>query len=281
MKSVFEIGKSAMRACLTPVPGGLRLLRGMSRWASGPPHIDPNSRTLLVMVHLPKTGGTSVARVFQRVYGNRFLHVAELCSEWENRSPNPNRILCLSGHFPYGWHAELGARCHRASIAREEWPDDGLFEGRRILYVSVVRDPVDRILSTYRYVQRKKKHRLHMEAVKRSPVEFVQYMEEKGAGGIWNAQFRMLKGLPEDRFFLCAPLSHIGEFVSVLGKALDWPKGIQAPHLNDTHAIRHDPINEELREKIESLVSRDRTVYENVCERFAQRDFPAFDLIEE
>lgn len=279
MKSVLKAGKYAIRRGFAPIPGGLSFLRNVSRWTSGAPHpdIDANSRTLIVMVHIPKTGGTSFAHVLRKIYGNRFLDISGLRKDWETRRPNPDKILCLSGHFPYGWHRKLGAKRGRATDLTEVWPTDGLFEGRRILYLSIVRDPVDRILSTYRYARRLGEHKMHAEAVRRSPEEFVQYLEELWPEHTWNLQAHMLRGLPEDRFFLCAPLPQLEEFISVLGRVLDWPGEIQAPHLNDTRAIRHDPINEKLRAKIKSLVSRDQELYENVSKRFAQRDFPAFD----
>lgn len=256
------------------MPSGSHWKRTLGRWFLGTPswigELDPG--VLLVFLHLPKAGGTSLNDLLAHVYGRRFLNVSNHRKAWETRTTDPDGVLCLAGHFKYGWHARLGQGLGRG----EEEPGDGIFEGREIRYVTVVREPVDRVKSYYRYVQAAPKHRHHAEAVGLSPREFFEFIEDKGDAEPWDQQFRMMKGLPGDRFHLCAPLDRLGDFVSVLGRAMNWPADLEIPHSNRTDPNRDDGFDEGLVEMIRERSSRDRELYENVGKRFEEGDFPAF-----
>lgn len=229
---------------------------------------DPG--TLLVFVHVPKAAGTSLNELLERVYGRAFLNVSNHHRAWEGRRPNPKGIRCLAGHVPYGWHRKLGAR------GRHPWPDDGLFAGRTIRYVSVVRDPVERFQSYYRYASQAPKHRHHRAVADLSPREFLDYLDERGDRGAWDQQFRMLGGLPGDRFHLVAPLERLDRFVEVLGRSLGWPEGSAIEHANRSRREERQSFDAELIGEIERRCARDRELHENIRERFDRGDFPAF-----
>lgn len=273
----LRAGKYGIRQVFRRLPGGLVFLRRLSRWASGPPnpHIDVSTKKLLVVVHIPKTGGTSFSSVLRRVYGNRFLNVGELSADWVNLRPNPNRILALSGHFPYGWHREMG--CHDSNEKRNS---EGLFEGREIFYVALVRDPMERLLSAYRYARKLGEHQYHKQAMRLTPSEFFHYLEGPDGWSEWNVQYSMMGGLPENRYFLCAPLERFTEYVTILSKVFDWPTGLEIPHLNDTNPASHEPLEPELLQELQQRCEKDRMLYENVKSRFERGDFPAFRHLE-
>lgn len=259
------------------MPSGSHLRRTLARWLSGAPHPSVASATdrLLVFVHLPKSAGTSLNDLLRSVYGNRFLNVSNHREAWADRRPDPKRILCLAGHFPYGWHRELGAN------GTPDWPREGLFEGREIRYVAIVRDPLERVMSFYRYARKEPKHRHHRVAKEKSPREFFQHLDEIGDAEPWNQQFRMMGGLPDDRFFLAAPLEKIGEFVRVLGAALDWPGELGVPHSNRTESLDRTGFDEALLAEIAERSRDDLALYADVSRRFEAGDFPAFRLAAE
>lgn len=226
-----------------------------------------------MFVHLPKSAGTSFNDLLRSLYGNRFLSVSNHREAWVNRRPDPGRILCLSGHFPYGWHRRLGRR------ASGSWPSDGLFEGRKIRYVAIVRDPLERVMSFYRYAKREPKHRHHRAATAMAPREFFKHLDAIEDREPWNQQFRMMGGLPGDRFFLAAPLEKIGDFVQVLSSALDWPEDLRLPHSNRSEFPDRDGFDDTLLGEIAERSSLDRELYDEVSRRFEAGDFPAFAAI--
>jgi hypothetical protein len=95
---------------------------------------------IILHLHLPKCAGTSLrTSVFQALPENK-------CAEWNSSNPydlniskhefaaalvgNPDARL-ISGHFPYGIHTVL--------------------KGKTYKYITVLRNPIDRILSGFRH----------------------------------------------------------------------------------------------------------------------------------
>lgn len=254
------------------MPSGSHIRRTIGRWFSGASKVDGGhgDEPLLVFVHIPKAAGTSCNDVFRFVYGRRFLNVSNHPKQWEARRVQASGISCLAGHFGYGWHRRIG-RCGAA-----QWPKDGAFEGREIRYVSVVRDPVERTMSYFRYVQKEPKHRHHDAAKGMTAVAFFRYLAEIGDEGAWDIQHRMLGGMPQDRFHLIAPLERLEGFIKTLGNSLDWPVGVPVPHSNQTDSSDRSGFGEELVAMIEAKTGQDRKIYDEVCRRFEAGDFPAF-----
>lgn len=100
------------------------------------------SRMMLVYTHIPKCGGTTLDRIFIEMFGPlRHLRI-DFAPGREHRLPTNlpedvrNRIDIVSGHFGY---------------ARQELE---VFR-RKLLYIASVRDPVDRIISFYKFMSAK------------------------------------------------------------------------------------------------------------------------------
>jgi hypothetical protein len=108
---------------------------------------------IFVFLHIPKTAGTTMRGVFNEMFGTYFhLFIAK---HDEKRDESGRRlfeqpdyfdnIMMLAGHFPRS-HAVVRA-----------------IAGRRIVFVSVMRDPVKRVISHYDYLRRMPWHPLHHE----------------------------------------------------------------------------------------------------------------------
>ncbi len=89
----------------------------------------------LIFMHIPKTGGMSLFTAFCKFWGTRIADLYNVSSA----DPGPAEAAiraqdkCLyCGHFPFGLH---------------EWFD------RPVCYASVLRQPVERVVSLYHYVQ--------------------------------------------------------------------------------------------------------------------------------
>lgn len=135
---------------------------------------------LAIFTHIPKASGTTLARVIERTFrpaqiftiyevaGKSLEQQREDLVQRTSRPACPIRIIV--GHEPFGLHARLkgGAR-----------------------YFTLLRDPVERVVSDYYYIQRTPHHRLH--ALVKSGELTLPALAEK----LPNRQTRFLAGMYE------------------------------------------------------------------------------------
>jgi len=113
----------------------------------------------LFFVHIPKAAGTSLHRILRKNYPRGSLHTVVdagvSMAVLQRLSPDrKRRIRVVKGHMPFGQHVHF------------EEPH---------LYVTVVRDPVDRIVSLYHHARRTgPRHYLHEAASRMSLAELVR-----------------------------------------------------------------------------------------------------------
>jgi hypothetical protein len=156
---------------------------------------------LLVFVHIPKCGGTSVHRFMHRLMGSEYLNVHQKLVEHglTGHIRSQSKITSIGGHFGIG-----------------ENPAIALLPDRNLKYFSLVRDPVDRFISHYRYFTRSPKSLLLQqvpEVAHYSLREFVQFMRDKGTSQ-FNVQVYMLTG--RRRFDETARISLQKNYVGVV-----------------------------------------------------------------
>jgi hypothetical protein len=102
------------------------------------PGASASAASLLVFIHIPKTAGTTLGKLLRLHYGDAFGRVntsgawsaEELRDRVRAASAKPG-VRVLQGHIPFGMQAVL--------------PDDAQ-------YVTVLRDPVERVLSQYHHL---------------------------------------------------------------------------------------------------------------------------------
>jgi hypothetical protein len=136
--------------------------------------------TCLTFLHLPKTGGTTFTTVLRWQY--RGLSPDEIMwfttndPRFEELSRLPieqrARLKVLMGHFPYGIHRSIPKRC---------------------TYVTIIRDPVKRVVSEFRYVLSSPTHPMHDAAVS-SSMDLEDYVMGRYSAQTENALTRQLAG---------------------------------------------------------------------------------------
>lgn len=239
---------------LQSVSGSARRLgRALLKRFRGPIRVGENGldeedwRRLLVFVHIPKAAGTSFNDVLRRVYGRTFLqfhprlHNFDMSSVTAEQARN---VLALSAHLPYGFHRRLGPQIAKAG-------DDGLFQGRTIHYISVVRDPVDRLYSLYRYVSVTPPHILHVTTKGMDCRTFFDYLAQSGHGALSNQQCALINGRRgdaasairkvEENYLAVVTLDNISGLVSYLDRTLKWPAGNAQIGVHNRTTNRNDP----------------------------------------
>lgn len=91
---------------------------------------------VLIFMHIPKTGGSTLNELFKKQYGQdeilTHLPLDRLSSEFNDLSPaKNNKIKGISGHYNFGVHEYIN---------------------KPFTYFSMVRHPVDRVVSLYYFL---------------------------------------------------------------------------------------------------------------------------------
>lgn len=161
---------------------------------------------LLIFVHVPKTAGSAIKLAVREIVG-------------EDRSFSPGKgapkvaeldlarresIRFLAGHFDYGQHIHFFAHP---------------------LYVTVVRDPIDRFVSWYKFVVKGRNHRWHSTIAGMTIDEAALYAIEYGldAKNLSQCQsvcrspcFEIARAFIDRNYFLACSIDQVDEWFEAL-----------------------------------------------------------------
>lgn len=133
----------------------------------------------LIFLHIPKTAGTTLNRIIEWQYDPRRIftvdpHQIRATVKRLRTFPEERRrhLQAVRGHFIYGIHDCL--------------PQGGT-------YITMLRDPVKRVLSSYQFILRRPLHPLHRKLKKKGVgvKEFLEFTANRQ-----NLQTKMLAGVP-------------------------------------------------------------------------------------
>lgn len=134
-------------------------------------------KRIVVFLHIPKTGGVTMRRLLDRQYTKQrvFRYPAEKPMQVLGQLTSAERqnIRCVYGHFRYGVHRHFH---------------------RRAVYITMVRDPLDRILSMYYFIRSRPQNKLHHQAKQMSFSQFVTSRDPRIRAALNNHQTRMISG---------------------------------------------------------------------------------------
>jgi hypothetical protein len=136
-----------------------------------------------IFLHVPKAAGRSLLSVMRDNYGADRLHEIygeppSLAEDEFHRMSERERLAfdAVAGHLRFGLHEYIP---------------------RPSRYLTVLRDPIERVLSTYAFVRRKKSHHRHEEVVGRD-LSIVEVIESRLLPMLDNGQTRALSGVGAD-----------------------------------------------------------------------------------
>jgi hypothetical protein len=210
---------------------------------------------ILVYLHVQKCGGTTLQRIIESQYQyDKWLRRVE---EKKQR----NNVVVFKGHFEYG---------EENQFLKPEIPRT---------YITMLREPVDRVVSTFYYVRRVKKMRLHKEFNKITFLDFLQNDEDfHHYFRHTNMMTRLLSGGDPDD--LNSALKNLEEFdyvglveefnksLEMFSKALGW----KVPEYKNKNVTKNRPTVEDLTDKELKIINEknrnDRVLYLKAKELF-------------
>lgn len=145
-----------------------------------------SDETCLVFLHIPKAAGTSLCSLLVRNYPSRETIHLDILGFPESPNPRPfdeemekiplekrSKLRLLWGHMGYGVHKQIPRRCE---------------------YITVLREPIGRVISVYKYVVSNPSHVLH-DYVVGQQVGLEEYVESGiDENQTENSQTRQLSG---------------------------------------------------------------------------------------
>jgi len=169
--------------------------------------MEKHLRRQLVFVHIPKTAGLSLHAALENIYGKEStLRIGNDDDLKRLRQMPDNQVIdkaFLSGHFFY---RDIKNRCR---------PD--------AILISILRDPIRRILSNYNYITNWDKHPLYEQTIRQSFSEHVNANKNFFRG----LCCRQLSDVPKadaaievikSRYALVGTSNHLPAFVDALGR---------------------------------------------------------------
>lgn len=232
----------------------------------------PKKSKVIIFLHIPKCGGMSVRKA---LCDNFEDHDAYTIGGWNDeamqktidalrdRIAGGNRPKLVMGHIAYGVHRQLG------------------LEEAEVIYISVMREPIERVLSFYKYVRQSKEHLLHAQSNALPFHEFIRL--DKVRPEISNVQYRHLAGRM-DRDFTAAFTRFAGALernAVIVGTLEAYDKTIEIFNgffsINMKNSIQNQSemapfvLSEEDRAFLEEINKKDYTLYNLVRKNLEKR----------
>lgn len=207
----------------------------------------------LVSLHIPKTAGTSFRNSLKEIYGNtgairfdinqrtRIIKVEE--QDFEAKKM-PNEVKVIHGHFHL----------------------DHVFEQLKLEketpIITWMRDPVQRVISNYFYLEKRLKEELNEEQKGLNILEKMQksLIEYARTGINRNVQARYLAGFPLEKLQFVGIVEHYNSEIQRLQKIMNWPE-IAIHKVNVTGSRKHE-IPQEWEREIRELNALDDALYQ-------------------
>jgi len=221
-------------------------------------------RVDVLFVHIQKTGGmslyNSMAERFGGASSRRFQRSSEEFRQQFLQLTDDEiaRLRLLSGHFelPFWLQRRLSDR----------------------FVVSLVREPVGRVLSAYRYAKSWPDHRRHDDVGRMTIDEYVAAHVADAGRHNWQCRklcgtpdFALAKAMVERQVDLLGAVELIGLFTDALADALGVPLDIRTDNASSDSRPRRDDLDAAVVTKLQTCNVEDYKLWAHVIERHLVR----------
>jgi hypothetical protein len=233
----------------------------------------PNPKETLIFLHIPKAAGTTLHAVIDAEYDRQSVYTLDGWPETEARfrnlpEPERARLRVLKGHMEFGLHTLLPGPS---------------------TYVTILRQPLDRLVSHYYYVRGNPAHHLHAK-VRAEDLSLVDYVLRGSTIELDNGQTRLLsasEGLPfgrctrkqlelakrnlRDYFSVVGLTERFDETLLLLRARFGWRRSACSPQNVTKDRPPLDAIPRSDREQIARLNCYDQELYDYAAGLFERQ----------
>jgi hypothetical protein len=238
------------------------------------PKFTPGPETL-IFVHVPKAAGSTLNTIIRDLYGrDAICHINGYRTDSEGvlklrglPAEQRRKIKVLCGHIPFGLHDHVP---------------------QPFTYVTIVRDPVERIISYYYYVARRPDH-FHHQVVAGGKMSLAEYIE---LPHIWvhDAQAKIFAGFDSPslppRDLLALAMDNLAQYFAVvglterfdetlarIGRHMNWPPISYQPTNVTKDRPKQTQISPALLDRIRELNQLDLELYDWAVRRFERQSW--------
>ena len=222
---------------------------------------------LLIFVHIPRTGGTTLARVLTRQYPARDtlrLYDSDFGAELADLTPaRIDRLRLVLGHFYFGAHNFIPKPC---------------------TYITFLRDPVERIISHFYYVRSSPAHYFHEQSRRLNLAAFVEYCSDNdqtrqlaGRCGVPSARtnptemLEVAKGNLAEHFVAVGITEDFDRSIVLMKRVLGWRHAFYVRENVSRDHPRRDELSREALDAIRGHNELDLDLYQYARERFREQ----------
>ena len=227
------------------------------------------SSKILIFPHIPKTAGTTLRSVILSQYSKEkvyLLKVSQTPLEAAQKisEDDQKRVHCYIGHMPYGLHQYLS---------------------KPAIYITLIREPVDRIISMYYFIREEPAHRLHNELLSKdmSLEDFVlsrncprNEQVKKIAGSMAGSAKEIMDWAYQNisnQFLAVGTQENFDDFLQVLQKILGWKNQSYTKQKVTQNRKNKREVSQELIEIIKERNGMDIAFYNNLKNKFTLKNF--------
>jgi len=219
---------------------------------------------LVIHLHMPKTGGTTLKKIIKKNYprSNVFdVYLDHQQLETRLQEIAEKDVKCLQGHMPFGVHHVF------------KQPST---------YITLLRDPVDRIISEYYFIRSIPWHNSHLKVSKMSLEEYQEspmnqnlqthyILGGKFGSPLSEEDFEQAKKNLETYFSVVGITDMFDESLFLLMKQFQWANTLYTKaNVTKKRPAKHE-ISQETIEKIKENNRTDIKLYEFAKQRLTDR----------
>lgn len=152
---------------------------------------------VIIFLHIPKAAGSTLNAIFRKLYRedqilnlNKYPRAEYLEKLREPEKHGLGNLRFVTGHVPYGLHAIIPRPC---------------------VYITILRDPVERILSHYYYAASEPRHHAY-EAIRSGKITLTEYAQK-----LANGQTSYLSGQKPSPEALATAKENISRHITLTG----------------------------------------------------------------